>query len=143
METFASILDPEQVDPQLRNNTELSKLLKEFEEAWMAGSEHLLDPYNREDLIQFSEMIQTTCKRHIAFARMLESCEASVFVSLPSLAILHNMQRVIRRFAPLLKVDDLVFEVHQSCKQPLIELEILDLASTGLRIAQKVKSCGV
>ena len=58
MKTFASMLDPDEVDPQLRNNPELSKLLIEFEEAWMAGTEHLLDPYNREDLIQFSEMIQ-------------------------------------------------------------------------------------
>jgi hypothetical protein len=74
---------------------------------------------------------------------MIDSCESSVFVSLPSLAVLHNMQRVIRRFAPHLKVDELVLEVHKSCKQPLIELEILDLASTGLRLAQKVKSCGV
>ena len=51
------MLDPEEVDPQLRNNPELSKLLIEVEEAWMAGTEHLLDPYNREDLIQFSDMI--------------------------------------------------------------------------------------
>ncbi len=58
MQIFARMMEPEQVDPQLRNNQELSKLLKEFEEAWMAGAEHLLDPYNREDLIQFSEMIQ-------------------------------------------------------------------------------------
>ncbi len=58
IKTFASMLDPEEADPQLRNNPELSRLLKEFEEAWMAGTEHLLDPYNREDLIQFSDMIQ-------------------------------------------------------------------------------------
>jgi hypothetical protein len=51
MQIFARMMEPEQVDPQLRNNQELSKLLKEFEEAWMAGTEHLLDPYNREDLI--------------------------------------------------------------------------------------------
>ncbi len=51
MRSFATLLDPEEVDPQLRNNPELNKLLKDFEEAWMAGTEHLLDPYNREDLI--------------------------------------------------------------------------------------------
>lgn len=143
MKTFVSILDPEQVDPQLRNNQELSKLLQQFEEAWMAGTEHLLDAYNREDLIQFSDMVLQTCQRHQNFAKMLESCEASVFVSLPSLAVLHNMQRVIKRFAPSLRVEDLVLEVHKSCKQSIIELEVLDLASTGIRLAQKVKSCGI
>jgi len=45
------------------------------------------------------------------------------------------MQRVIKRFAPNLKVEELVLEVHKSCKQPLIELEILDLASTGQKLA--------
>jgi len=45
------------------------------------------------------------------------------------------MQRIVRRFAPNLKIEDLVMEIHKSCKQPVLELEILELASTGLKLA--------
>lgn len=74
---------------------------------------------------------------------MLESCEASVFVSIPALAVLHDLRRVIRRFAPTLRTEDLVREVYSSCKQPLIELEVLELTNSGLKLAQKIKSSGI
>ena len=34
-------------------------------------------------------------------------------------------------------------EVRKSCKLPVIEIDVLELASSGLRVAQKVKSAGV
>jgi hypothetical protein len=35
----------------MKNNTVLSELLKEFEEVWCQGTEHLLNPDHREHLI--------------------------------------------------------------------------------------------
>jgi hypothetical protein len=42
---------------------------------------------------------------------MIDTCEASVFVSIPTLAILYNLERIIARFAPGLKTDDLISDV--------------------------------
>ena len=51
MKTYIQKLEPEEIDPQLRNNQELSRVLREFEDAWTLASEHIVDPYDREDLI--------------------------------------------------------------------------------------------
>ena len=51
LERFAREVDVDCVDPQLRNNPDLAKGLKEFEEAWCMGNEHLLPRQHLEDLI--------------------------------------------------------------------------------------------
>jgi len=58
IEEYASKIDPELCDPQMRKNSKLSELLKEFEDVWCKGSEHLLDKAHREHLICFSRLLE-------------------------------------------------------------------------------------
>ena len=64
------------LDPQLRNNHELVTLLVAFEEAWVLGTEHILDPRNREHVKVFSNLIQMLAHRYVAFKHKLDSCDA-------------------------------------------------------------------
>lgn len=41
----------------MRNNKDLSCLLKEFEDVWVKGTEHILNPQHRGHLITFSALI--------------------------------------------------------------------------------------
>ena len=41
----------EVVDPQLKNNAELSEVLSDFEKTWTLGKEHLLDPIKCNHLL--------------------------------------------------------------------------------------------
>lgn len=43
---------------------------------------------------------------------MIESCDAQIFLSIPALAILHNLDQIIERFAPSLKYKDIVNEIN-------------------------------
>lgn len=66
---------------------------------------------------------------------MVETCDAQIFLSIPALAILHNLESIVHRFAPTLDFADVVLEVNKSCKLPVIELDVLELANCGLRVA--------
>jgi len=73
---------------------------------------------------------------------MVESCDAQIFLSLPALVVLHNLKSIIRRFAPTINIDQIIQEVRQSQFKPL-ELDILELEPSGLKVALQVKSAGV
>jgi hypothetical protein len=59
------------------------------------------------------------------------------------LVILHGLEEIVMRFAPQMDIKEIVDEVNKSCKMPLIELDVLEMVSSGLRVAQQVKSAGV
>ena len=100
--SYARTVKIYEVDPQLRNNKNLAHLLSDFEEAWVLGSEHLLDPKHREHLILFSALIESLQERYSEFRQMVESCDAQLFLSLPALVVLHNLKGIVKRFAPSL-----------------------------------------
>lgn len=54
---FCKNLKVEEVDPQMRNNRKLTELLVEFENAWVMGTEHLLNIKNRQHIALLSEML--------------------------------------------------------------------------------------
>ena len=127
----------------MRNNSKLSSLLKDFEDVWGKGTEHLLNSEHREHFITFSTLLEGLQNKYPQFKTMVEGCEAQIFVSIPALVVLHNLKDIVTRFAPSLSIGDIVNEVKKSCKQPVIELDVLELASSGLRVAQRVKSAGM
>ena len=88
---YAEQINPEAIDPQLRNNTELARLLKYFEEQWTSGTEHLLNAKHRMQLAAFGGLIDDVAERHSKFKQQLESCLTEVFLSIPALAILYNL----------------------------------------------------
>lgn len=54
------------------------------------------------------------------FKAMVENCDAQIFLSIPALAVLHNLVGIVSRFAPSLDIADIVAEVNKSCKLPVI-----------------------
>ena len=118
-------------------------MLSDFEEAWVLGSEHLLDPKHREHLVLFSALIESLKERYLEFRQMVESCDAQLFLSLPALAVLHNLTGIVHRFAPTLQIDSLAEEVRASQVLDRVERDVLEMEETGLLIAQRVKSAGV
>lgn len=102
-------------------------LLVAFEEAWILGTEHILDPRNREHVKVFSNLIQNLAYRHVTFKQKLDSCEAQVFLQIPALAILYDLREIISRFAPSLNIEPLTSEVSKSGKFDLVERDVLDL----------------
>ncbi len=77
------------------------------------------------------------------FRAMVERCDAQIFLSIPALAVLHGLTGIVSRFAPSVDISDIVAEVNRSCKLPVIELDVLEFADSGLRVASRVKSAGV
>ena len=53
------------VDPQLKNNTDLSEALLAFEKSWEKGKEFLLNPNIRGILISFSQQVEGLTEKHI------------------------------------------------------------------------------
>lgn len=76
MNEFASKVNPEEVDPQMRNNSKLSQLLKDFEDVWCKGNEHLLNPKHRNHLITFSNLLENVQKKYPQFNTMVDNCDA-------------------------------------------------------------------
>lgn len=133
------------VDPQLRNNTDLCKALKDFEDAWNLGKEHLSSQLHLQHLTQFNKLLKDVQARHPQFKAMVESCEAQLFLSLPALAILYDMSSVVERFAPTLapKLPEIQADVKRCGKRALIELDVLELCASGVPVASAVKSAAV
>ena len=86
----------------MRNNQTLSTLLKEFEDVWSKGSEHLLDQKHRAHFVQFSTLLEEIQTKFPQFREQVENCDAQIFLSIPALAILHNLAEIVERFAPSL-----------------------------------------
>ena len=99
------------MDPQLRNNSELARLLVFFEEQWILGTEHLLNPKHRMQLSAFGGLIDDVADRHAHFKTQLDNCDSQIFLSIPALAILYSLKEIVARFAPSLCIQGLVKEI--------------------------------
>ena len=81
------------VDPQLRNNKELLELVEIYENSWALGKEQLLDEQLKQQLISFCLQIEQVCSRNETFREQVESFEADIFLSIPSLVVLWSVNQ--------------------------------------------------
>ena len=87
---YAQNLDA--VDPQLKNNSELSQIIEVYENSWSLGKDQLLDVEHRNQIIYFCLNIERLCKTFIEFKEQIESCEAEIFMSIPALMVMRAIQ---------------------------------------------------
>ena len=80
----------EGIDPQLRNNKDLSKALYNFEIKWEQGKIYLLDSVKYNQLLSFSQIIEIICEKYSKYSirELIENDDPSIFVSLPSILVL-------------------------------------------------------
>ena len=80
----------EEVDPQIKNNEKLVKLLLNFENKWEQGKIYLLDQTKYNQLLFFSQVIEIICEKYSQFSirELIENNDPSIFISLPSLLLL-------------------------------------------------------
>ena len=81
----------EMVDPQLKNNIDLVESLSEFERTWEKGNTYFLDSKKLNHLIFFSHIIEATSEKYKEFEEQLECRECDIFVKIPSLMLLKNL----------------------------------------------------
>ena len=81
----------ESLDPQLKNNTELVATLEKLEESWSLALNQISDKSSLKQLRAFSEAIETAGRNYKEFKENLECCDASIFMSLPSLFVLRSL----------------------------------------------------
>ena len=117
MNKYAENLDA--VDPQLKNNNELSQIIEVYESSWSLGKDQLLDVQYRNQIIYFCLNIERLCKSFEEFKEQIESCEAEIFMSIPALMVLRAIQNesnsqyhkdICKRFNSNIDLDSLSLE---------------------------------
>jgi len=82
----------EVVDPQLKNNPDMVTVLQEIETSWEKGKEYLLDPKTCNRTIHFSSVVEGTMEKNNEFKEAIESMDAQIFITIPSLLILKSLE---------------------------------------------------
>ena len=82
----------EVVDPQLKNNADLSSTLLEFEVSWESGLNYFLNPKLFIQIMNFSQVIEGTCEKHKKFNERVEERSEEIFTEIPALLILHSLE---------------------------------------------------
>ena len=75
------------VDPQLKNNEELIKVLTLFEESWGLAGNQLGSKERINELDSFSQLLNKTGNEYKEFKEQVECRDASIFMSIPSLLV--------------------------------------------------------
>ena len=104
----------ETVDPQLRKNPELVKVLKLFEDSWSLAKEFLDDDKQLSQLKWFSGVLEQKQAEHEEFREQIECRDAVIFMSIPSLLVQqaalaerdHISADLAERFLPRLMESD-------------------------------------
>ena len=80
----------EEIDPQLKNNKKLSKLLFNFESKWEQGKIYLMNNNKYNQLLFFSQIIEIICEKYNKYSirELIENDDPSIFISLPSILLL-------------------------------------------------------
>ena len=80
----------EEVDPQLKNNKKLAKLLLNFENKWEQGKIYLMNKNKFNQLLFFSQIIEIICEKYNKYSirELIENNDPSIFISLPSFLLL-------------------------------------------------------
>ena len=85
----------EGIDPQLKNNKDLSNYLLYFENKFELGKIYLLDKQKYSQLLFFSQIIEIICEKYSKYSirELIENDDPSIFVSLPSILLLKAMNK--------------------------------------------------
>ena len=85
----------EGIDPQLKNNKDLSNYLLYFENKFELGKTYLLDNVKYNQLLFFSQIIEIICEKYNKYSirELIENDDPSIFVSLPSILLLKAMNK--------------------------------------------------
>jgi hypothetical protein len=85
----------EGIDPQLKNNKDLSNYLLYFENKFELGKIYLLDNIKYNQLLFFSQIIEIICEKYNKYSirELIENDDPSIFVSLPSILLLKAMNK--------------------------------------------------
>ena len=85
----------EGIDPQLKNNKDLSNYLFYFENKFELGKIYLLDNQKYNQLLFFSQIIEIICEKYNKYSirELIENDDPSIFVSLPSILLLKAMNK--------------------------------------------------
>ena len=88
LKKYAKNID--EVDPQLKNNKKLAKLLLNFENRWEQGKIYLMNKNKFNQLLFFSQIIEIICEKYNKFSirELIENNDPSIFISLPSILLL-------------------------------------------------------
>ena len=81
----------ELVDPQLRNNEQLVKVVSEFESAWTIAQNQIGSEERLEQLEMFSKLLQRTQRDLPQFNEQVECRDASIFISIPALLVMETL----------------------------------------------------
>lgn len=77
----------ETVDPQLRKNEALVKVLKMFEDSWSLAREFLDDSEQLRQLSWFSAVLEQKQTEYEEFREQIDCRDAAIFISIPSLLV--------------------------------------------------------
>ena len=80
----------DEIDPHLKNNKKLAKLLFYFENKWEQGKIYLIDNNKFSQLLFFSQIIEIICEKYNKYSirELIENDDPSIFISLPSILLL-------------------------------------------------------
>lgn len=78
----------ETVDPQLRSNEGLVKVISEFEVLWEKGNEFLVDQKKLEKLLSLSQTINILCEKYTEISEQFESRDPNIFFWIPAVLLL-------------------------------------------------------
>ena len=81
----------ELVDPQLKNNQDLSDVLINYEKNWERGKEFLIDNKKCSQLINFSQIIQATIEKYKSFKDKVDNMDSEIFIIVPCLTLLNAL----------------------------------------------------
>ncbi len=81
----------ELVDPQLKNNELLVKVVSEFENAWGIAANQISEPERLEQLNLFSKLLLQTQHQIPQFNEQVECRDASIFMTIPALLIMETL----------------------------------------------------
>jgi len=92
------------VDPQLKNNNDLSEALLTLEKSWEKGKEYLVNENVRRLLISITLMIEGLTEKHVEIQDKIESMDTDLFMIVPSILILRSLDendlRIFQSYCP-------------------------------------------
>lgn len=80
------------VDPQLKNNPELSEALLAFESSWERGKIYFLNSKKCNQLVFLSSIIELIGGKYPVFKDQLECSDSELFVSIPAIIVIKALE---------------------------------------------------
>lgn len=108
------------VDPQLKNNADLSDGMLAFEKAWEKGKDFFLDQNTCRMFISFSQLIEGLSEKYLEIREKIESVDSEIFMIIPCITILRSLDNEDRSiyslYYPELSPENTSQEIFNSLK---------------------------